>query len=405
MVPKTGGTYRFYQILRRAVEPLGWTVLGISIGVEARNWDESIADENCIRIGDISDSFKESAKKYIDWLIDNDVTVVMPVGSSIMSSAMPHTPPSIKFLMQGNNITRHTYATTLVHRDCVSHYIGISKRHYDDLINRFRVPVDKITLIPHAVDISDYYKISEVRVKRSESEILKIVYLGRIIDIDKGVLKIPKILDLLSKENIPFFMRIAGDGPDKQLLENKLKLYINDGRVVMEGNIPSDKVPQFFFENDIFLMPSNFEGFGFTLIEAMAAGCVPVVSSIEGVTNWIVTDNVNGKVCTIGSDESFYRAISELYYDKELHHKFSVAAKKEVADRFSLNSFAQAYDSIFNKLILEKNNRKTISINKLKLAGPYKNSWHDLVPVQVKIKVRRYQEKLKLILYKNHKHN
>lgn len=391
-VPQTGGTYRFYQLLRKAIEPLGWAVWGVSVGKETLSWDESLADDHCVKVGNPTDSFTESAKAFVDWVTENNISIVMPVGSSIMSSAMPHMPANIKFLMQGNNITRHTYATTLVHRDRVSHYIGISKRHYDDLINKYRIPADKITLIPHALDLRDYSNASVIRRNRVPGDVLKLAYLGRLINSDKGIFLIPKIVHQLKQTNIDFQLQIAGDGPDRAALERKLKTQIDNGTVILLGNIQHKDVPMFLAQNDVFLMPSNFEGFGFTLIEAMAAGCVPVVSFISGVTNWIVTHEKTGFLCPIGNATAFVKAIEMINEDKQNHSKISKAAQQEVSYRFSITQFAKSYDEVFNKILAEQAHNEPRDWDKLVLSTPYRHSWHQLVPKRLKMYLRKLHE-------------
>lgn len=394
-VPQTGGTYRFYQLLRKAVEPLGWTVWGVSVGCETTNWDDSLADDHCVKVGKPTDSFAEAVKAFIEWVSENNISIVMPVGSSIMSSAMPHMPADIKFLMQGNSITRHTYATTLVHRDRVSHYIGISQRHYDDLTKRYKVPAEKITLIPHALDFSNSEN-ALYRKNHIEGTPMKIAYLGRLIDIDKGIFLIPKILDKLQKNKIPFYMEIAGDGPDKEKFEHKLENLIKNGTVIMRGNIHHDDVPSFLASSDVFLMPSNFEGFGFTLIEAMAAGCVPVVSRISGVTDWIVTQEKTGLLCPIGDADAFFKAIAKLYSNCELRTNLSSSARQEVIERFEIDKFSTSYDITFNKVLSDKTNYTPLNLGKLALARPYNKSWHQLVPSKLKLMIRKIQERLRV---------
>ena len=63
-------------------------------------------------------------------------------------------------------------------------------------------------------------------------------------------------------------------------------------------------------------MPSRFEGFGFSLIEAMAAGCVPIVSRIHGVTDWIVEDGKTGFVCGIDKPREFAERLIQLSKDR-----------------------------------------------------------------------------------------
>ncbi len=60
------------------------------------------------------------------------------------------------------------------------------------------------------------------------------------------------------------------------------------------GSVQLSDIPVIMASHDVLIMPSRFEGLGMTMIEAMAGGCVPVVSHIRGVTDTIVVPGQNG---------------------------------------------------------------------------------------------------------------
>jgi len=64
--------------------------------------------------------------------------------------------------------------------------------------------------------------------------------------------------------------------------------------------VPRENVPAVLAEADIYVFPSRYEGFGLSLVEAMACGCVPVASAIHGVTDTIVDDGGTGRLFPIG---------------------------------------------------------------------------------------------------------
>jgi glycosyltransferase involved in cell wall biosynthesis len=60
------------------------------------------------------------------------------------------------------------------------------------------------------------------------------------------------------------------------------------------GQVPQERLAQIFRFNDIFVLPSYFEGLPLVLIEAMASGMVPVSTDLPGIRPWIET-NVPGQ--------------------------------------------------------------------------------------------------------------
>lgn len=79
--------------------------------------------------------------------------------------------------------------------------------------------------------------------------------------------------------NIKFIM--VGDGPDDEMLQQKIKELNLTDIIQLTGKL-SDTY-QAYKQIDIFLLTSDFEGLPLALFEAMSCGCVPVVSNVGGI--------------------------------------------------------------------------------------------------------------------------
>ena len=79
--------------------------------------------------------------------------------------------------------------------------------------------------------------------------------------------------------NIKFLM--VGDGPDDDMLREKIRSLNMEGEIELPGMLP-DTVGA-FKRIDIFLLTSDFEGLPLAIMEAMSTGCVPVVSNVGGI--------------------------------------------------------------------------------------------------------------------------
>ena len=95
--------------------------------------------------------------------------------------------------------------------------------------------------------------------------------------------------------------------------------------------------------------PWTFEHFGMTTVEAMAAGCVPVVIDKAGQRE-IVRDGQDGYRWT-DVDQLEARTL-ELAADEELRGKLGTAAVERAAD-FSDDAFADRWREIAARLGLE----------------------------------------------------
>ncbi|MGH6860489.1 MAG: glycosyltransferase, partial [Phyllobacterium sp.] len=86
------------------------------------------------------------------------------------------------------------------------------------------------------------------------------------------------------------------------------------------------------------------------LIEAMAAGCVPIVSRIQGVTDTIVDDGKNGFLFAIGDRRSAARIISRLCAEPDALASASAAARRVAGHAFTLDKMAGRYHDVIHCL-------------------------------------------------------
>ena len=85
----------------------------------------------------------------------------------------------------------------------------------------------------------------------------------------------------VSKLNSNIKLLMVGDGPDDEMLRNKINEHNMQDKIELPGMLP-DTVAA-FKRIDIFLLTSDFEGLPLALMEAMSTGCVPVVSNVGGI--------------------------------------------------------------------------------------------------------------------------
>ena len=112
----------------------------------------------------------------------------------------------------------------------------------------------------------------------------KIVQVKRLNHERKGQdLLIKAAHELIHKQGVDKLkFYIIGEGDSKVYLEQMIKDYELDNNVIMEGNKSREWIYKNLSKYDLFVHPSRFEGFGLTVVEAMAAKVPVVASNIEG---------------------------------------------------------------------------------------------------------------------------
>lgn len=195
--------------------------------------------------------------------------------------------------------------------------------------------------------------------KRDFSGKIKILYVGRIEDHQKGVLLIPQIAKLLLEKKIEFQIEIIGNGPSYQELENLVaKLNIKD-YIHLKGILPHSAVIDSMRISHFLLLPSNYEGFGIVIIEAMSCGLIPIVSYLPGYTDICIKEGITGFFGIPGKYQSFVAAIEKALKEKQVLNQISKNAFNLVSEKFSISAMSGAYLKVISedKSEISRNNK------------------------------------------------
>ena len=123
---------------------------------------------------------------------------------------------------------------------------------------------------------------------------------------------------------------VAGDGPERGALERRVSELGLDGRVRFLGSVPRETVLRLFRAGDASVLPSAWENFPHTVVEALAVGCPVIASAVGGVPE-VVRDGENGLLVAPGDASALGDAISRFFADPGLRERLSGAASGSVA--------------------------------------------------------------------------
>ncbi|HUJ40898.1 MAG TPA: glycosyltransferase [Candidatus Acidoferrales bacterium] len=109
-------------------------------------------------------------------------------------------------------------------------------------------------------------------------------------------------------------------------------------------NVSREELPGLLARDQIFVLPSHFEGMPLTLLEAMAAGLPCVTTDTCGMRD-LVTQGDNGALVPTGSADALAAAVSRLL-DSPAQRKRMGTAARETARRTSWDTAAEAWESL-----------------------------------------------------------
>lgn len=143
-----------------------------------------------------------------------------------------------------------------------------------------------------------------------------------------------------NKKNIGLI--IVGDGPEREALKFRVSGFKLRENVVFEKWADFKTLISYYKTADLFLLTSNYEGYGMTILEAMAAGC-PVLMTDVGIANEILINKKDGFVVPVGNKQELTKALLDLIADRELRKNFTVNSDKIVNFRPSYEEYLRNY--------------------------------------------------------------
>jgi glycosyltransferase involved in cell wall biosynthesis len=183
--------------------------------------------------------------------------------------------------------------------------------------------------------------------RRSADETLQLLYVGRLAQDQKRVLELPWLFDRLRASGKKFAATIVGDGPCRDALELEFANRGLAARVRLTGYLGPAEVQALLMEHDVLLNVSQFEGFSMSVLEAFAAGCVPVCTSVASLDRTAFVDGVNCRLFPTGELERLVDILRELT-PVQLHAMSQEA--RATGGRFTSRHTYSRYQDFFREL-------------------------------------------------------
>jgi mannosyltransferase len=142
--------------------------------------------------------------------------------------------------------------------------------------------------------------------------------------------------------------------PEQQPFASVLRERIDaaglQSRIAVTGELAIEEVQRWYQRLTIYAFTSRNEGFGLTLIEAMAAGAA-LVASRAGAAERVVEDGVTGVLIPPGDADALVAALEPLMCDPASAVAMGQRARARVLEKFSLYREASAIANVYSRLI------------------------------------------------------
>src|SRR5438105_10627788 len=132
-------------------------------------------------------------------------------------------------------------------------------------------------------------------------------------------------------------------------LRNQIAAAGLQSRIVITGELQIAEVQRWYQRLTIYAFTSRNEGFGLTLIEAMAAGAA-LVASRAGAAEFVVEDGATGVLIPPGDVDALVAALEPLLRDPAAATAMGMRARGRVLEKFSLDAEANAIAAVYRTL-------------------------------------------------------
>ena len=201
-----------------------------------------------------------------------------------------------------------------------------------------------IEVLGNAVSIDELTNAE--RERNTDEKIM--VFLGRLHE-SKGLHEIVEACRVLKNEGFKFRFRCFGAGAEKDFFLGEMKKILSE-KFDYGGVVAGAEKQKVLSEADIFLLPSRYgEGLPMAMLEAMAAGCVVVVSEMASI-GAVIQDGENGFLIEPRNVKELTEKLRLLLSgqtDQTDWKNLRRNARKTVADKFNLQNYIKKLEAIY----------------------------------------------------------
>ncbi len=259
------------------------------------------------------------------------------------------------FTAYGNSIKKyHWLHTDYSMYDCTDNYhslfesvfpkfdkiIGISNSVLERFLDKYKA--NKTDVIFNIIDSNKIINKSKEEKIEYDKEKLNLISVGRIHNM-KGY---DRLVDVLNELNInkkldDVIVRLIGDGPDFELVKNKIKEYNLEDKVLLMGR-RTNPFP-YVASSDCFLMCSRYEPFGLVVLESLILG-VPVLSCDVASIREIMDDKYG--MIVDNSNEGLYDGILKIINNKKILNEYKKNLKSY---NYDINKILESIEDLLDE--------------------------------------------------------
>ncbi len=239
---------------------------------------------------------------------------------------------------------------------CTGHRtIAISEPVRRHLHEVFRVPSERIRLIPHGVDVASFSQPIDVtshdQLRWSLGLPANGVVVGTVARLvpSKGVSQLIEAFRQIKAQDPEAILLVVGDGEERAHLE-QLAQRVGVLEATRFAGMMSETRTLLSVMDVFVFLPALQEGFGLSLLEAMASG-KPIVSVRRGGgSTWVLEDHHVGLMVEPDQPDQLARAVVQLLQDRAAAQRLGQQAQALAKTRYDLARVLDEVEAVYREV-------------------------------------------------------
>lgn len=201
----------------------------------------------------------------------------------------------------------------------------------------------KFVIIENMIDFDKYAELPLREVKENENvTILFMAWVTR----NKGIYELIDAVKMLKKKNLNFKVIIAGKGEDFGKINNELQAANLTQEVQLIGWVLGSEKLRVLAESDIFVLPTYFEGYPNSLMEAMASGKACIATNVGSIPD-MINHMETGILIDKKNHTQLYEGLKTLIQNPGLRQEMSKKARTQIREVNSIESGIAKFEILF----------------------------------------------------------
>lgn len=244
----------------------------------------------------------------------------------------------------------------LVYRNC-DHIIATTQEQQDIIVERYGIPQDHITMIPPGIDESRYQPVRPAhvqdlreRLKFKSTDVYCVSRAATNKGIDLLIRSLPHLKKLVPKARLQLAVG-ANSKRDKKRVATWKQVARDLGvsrSVKWLGYIADNDMADYYIAGGVFALPSRYEPFGMTGIEAMACG-TPTVVTVHGGLHRVVEFGRHALFADPKRPEEFAAVLSLPMQYESLRERLSLEGARYSRRQFGWTGVAKRTLAVFDR--------------------------------------------------------